>query len=202
MGRIVTALLMVVAALVTLVLDSARESFQLLLSIGAGTGLLYLARWFWWRVNAWSEVSAMASSFIVALGFFIARKNGVDVAEHISLLITVAVTTVVWISVTYLTPVTERSKLISFYRLVRPGGPGWRDVRAEAGVTAAPDSVAHSILGWVLGCLCVYSALFGAGSYIYGRMPQAIVWTVAFVGSGAWIIRLLQRPEPGDTSRA
>jgi SSS family solute:Na+ symporter len=202
MGRIVTALLMVVAALVTLVLDSARESFQLLLSIGAGTGLLYLARWFWWRVNAWSEVSAMASSFIVALGFFIGRKNGIMVPEHISLLITVAVTTVVWISVTYLTPPTDRAKLVSFYRLVRPGGSGWRAVRAEAGVTAAPDSVAHSILGWVLGCLCVYSALFGAGSYLYGRTPQAIVWTVAFVGSGAWIIRLLQRPEPGDTSRA
>jgi hypothetical protein len=133
----------------------------------------------------------MASSFAVAIGFFIAHKAGSDVPGHISLLITVAVTTVVWISVTYLAPVTDRAKLISFYKLVRPGGPGWRDVRAEAGVTAAPDSLAHSILGWVAGCLFVYSALFGAGSFVYGKTPQALMWCVAFLASGGalwWVL--------------
>jgi Na+/proline symporter len=201
-GRVVTAVLMVVAALLTYVLNSALESFKLILSIGAGTGLLYLARWFWWRVNAWSEVAAMASSFVVALGFFVAKKMGTGVADHVSLLVTVGVTTFVWIAATYLSPQTDREKLKSFYRLVRPGGPGWRAIRAETGVAAAPDSLAHAFLGWMLGCVFVYSALFGTGSIIYGRTSQAMVWGVTLVVSGVWLVRLLQRPEGGGTAPA
>jgi hypothetical protein len=200
-GRIVTALLMVVAAALTYVLDTAAESFRLLLSIGAGTGLLYLARWFWWRVNAWSEIAAMASSFAVALGFFIAGKNGATIPGHVSLLVTVAATSVVWIATAYLTPPTDRATLVSFYRLVRPAGPGWRDVRAEAGVAAAPDSLAHSFLGWIAGCAFVYAALFGTGSFIYGRIPQGLVWSVVFVVSGSLLIWVLSRAFP-STRRA
>jgi len=193
MGRIVTALLMVVAALLTYVLDTARESFELLLSIGAGTGLLYLLRWFWWRVNAWSEVSAMAASFAVSLGLFIARKNGLEMASHVSLIWTVAVTTVVWITVTLVTAPDDRKRLLEFYRLVRPAGPGWESIRTESGLPPSPDSIANSLLGWVLGCLFVYSALFGAGSYIYGRTGQALMWTVVFVVSAAGLWRLLPK---------
>lgn len=193
MGRLVTALLMVVAALLTYVLDTARESFELLLSIGAGTGLLYLLRWFWWRVNAYSEVAAMAASFLVSLGLFIARKNGLEMASHVSLLWTVGVTTAVWISVTLATAPTERSRLLSFYQLVRPSGPGWEGVRAETGLPPSPDSMANSVLGWVLGCLFVYSALFGTGSYIYGKTGQALVFTVVFIVSGVGLWRILGR---------
>jgi len=192
-GRIVTALLMIVAALLTYVLDTARESFELLLSIGAGTGLLYLLRWFWWRVNAWSEVSAMAASFAISLGLFIARKNGLEMASHVSLIWTVAVTTVVWITVTLVTAPDDRKRLLDFYRLVRPAGPGWESIRAESGLPPSPDSIAQSLLGWVLGCLFVYAALFGAGSYIYGRTGQALMWTVVFVVSAAGLWRLLPR---------
>ena len=192
-GRIVTALLMIVAALLTYVLDTARESFELLLSIGAGTGLLYLLRWFWWRVNAWSEVSAMAASFAISLGLFIARKNGLEMASHVSLIWTVAVTTVVWITVTLATAPDDRKRLLDFYRLVRPAGPGWESIRAESGLPPSPDSIAQSLLGWVLGCLFVYAALFGAGSYIYGRTGQALMWTVVFVVSAAGLWRLLPR---------
>jgi len=198
-GRIVTALLMIVAALLTYVLDTARESFELLLSIGAGTGLLYLLRWFWWRVNAWSEVSAMAASFAISLGLFIARKNGLEMASHVSLIWTVAVTTVVWITVTLVTAPDDRKRLLDFYRLVRPAGPGWESIRAESGLPASPDSIAQSLLGWVLGCLFVYAALFGAGSYIYGRTGQALMWTVVFVVSAAGLWRLL--PKLWGTSR-
>ena len=199
MGRIVTGLLMLVAAALTYVLDTARESFELLLSIGAGTGLLYLLRWFWWRVNAWSEVSAMAASFAVSLGLFIARKNGLEMASHVSLIWTVAVTTVVWISVTLATAPADRRRLLEFYKLVRPAGPGWESIRAESGLPPSPDSIANSVLGWVLGCLFVYSALFGAGSYIYGKTSQALVWTVVFVVSAAGLWRLL--PKLWGTSR-
>ena len=192
-GRIVTALLMVVAAGLTYVLDTARESFELLLSIGAGTGLLYLLRWFWWRVNAWSEVSAMAASFAVSLGLFIARKNGLEMASHVSLIWTVAVTTVVWIAVTLATAPADRRRLLEFYQLVRPAGPGWESIRAESGLPPSPDSIANSVVGWVLGCLFVYSALFGAGSYIYGRTGQALMWTVVFVVSAVGLWRLLPK---------
>src|SRR6185503_8105737 len=97
-GRLTTAALMVCAAFMTYALGTAKDAFELILSIGAGTGLLYLLRWFWWRISAWSEIAAMVSSFLVAVGFFIARKNGVEVSTEVSLLVTVGVTTVVWVA--------------------------------------------------------------------------------------------------------
>jgi len=192
-GRVVTALLMVCAALLTFALDTAKESFDLILSVGAGTGLIYLLRWFWWRINAWSEVAAMASSFVVAVGFFVARKAGHPVAAHLALITTVAVTTVVWIVVTYATRPVDRATLVAFYRLVRPAGPGWRDIRREAGVGPSPDSLPQNLLGWVLGCVFVYAALFGTGSVLYGKTAQAAVWIGLFVVSGVWLARLVPR---------
>ncbi len=190
-GRVVTALLMVAAAGLTFVLDSARESFQLLLSIGAGTGLLYLLRWFWWRINAWSEISAMICSFLLAAGFLVAQKSGTPVDPTIQLLLSVGITTAVWVAVTLLTAPTERGTLLSFFRLVRPAGPGWRAVQAEAGVPASPDSLPMAFLGWVLGCTAVYSALFGVGSLLYGRTTQGLIFIVVFVVSSGWLARLL-----------
>src|SRR5688572_12923376 len=108
-GRLVTALLMLLAALLTYVLDTARSSFELLLSIGAGTGLLYLLRWFWWRINAWAEIAAMVSSFGLAAAFFIAGQNGAPVASHVGLIINVLVTTLVWVTVAYAGPQTDRA---------------------------------------------------------------------------------------------
>ena len=128
-GRLTTALLMIVAALATYALSTSKQAFDLILSVGAGTGLIYLLRWFWWRVNAWCEVAAMVSSFLVALGFAIAARAGHAVPGHISLILTVASTTVVWVAVAYLTPPTDRTTLLSFYKLVRPAGPGWESIR-------------------------------------------------------------------------
>jgi Na+/proline symporter len=192
-GRLVTGLLMVVAAGITFVLETASASFQLLLSVGAGTGLLYLLRWFWWRVNAWCEIAAMASSFLIAIGFAVAAKSGYPVASHISLILTVAGTTLVWVTVAYMTPPTDRQTLVSFYKLVRPAGRGWDSVRAEAGVGPSPDSLSQSLLGWVLGCAFIYAALFGVGSALYGRTPQAVLWLVVFVVSGVGLLRILPR---------
>jgi Na+/proline symporter len=193
MGRITTALLMVAAALLTFALDTAKEAFDLILSVGAGTGLIYLLRWFWWRVNAWSEVAAMTSSFVVALAFFIAGKQGYHVASHVSLIITVATTTVVWIATAFLAPGTDRQTLLDFCRLVKPAGPGWKALRTEAGVTASPDSLPMALLGWVVGCLFVYAALFGTGSFLYGRTGQGLMWLAVFVVSGISLLRLVPR---------
>lgn len=193
MGRLVTAGLMLIAALLTYVLDTARESFELLLSIGAGTGLLYLLRWFWWRINAWSEIVAMGSSFVVALGLFVARKAGLAMESHVALILTVAITTVAWLAATFTTPPTDRATLTSFYQLVRPAGPGWDGIRQESGLPPSPDSFANSFLGWILGCLLVYSALFGSGSFIYGQTAQGLVWLAAFAVAVIGLSRLMPR---------
>jgi hypothetical protein len=192
MGRVTTAALMIAAAAMTYALGTAKEAFELILSIGAGTGLLYLLRWFWWRVSAWSEIAAMASSFVVALGFFIARKNGVAIAAHASLLATVAATTIVWVATTLIAPPTDRATLERFYALVRPAGPGWDPVRRSSGAAPSPDSLAHALVGWVCGCAFVYSALFGTGSLLYGRTPQFVFWLVVFVASGAGMLKVLR----------
>jgi len=192
-GRVTTALLMVCAASLTYALDTAKGAFDLILSIGAGTGLIYLLRWFWWRVNAWSEIAAMLSSFLVAVGFTVAAKSGHVVPSHVSLIATVLVTTMVWTSTALLTAPTARDRLVAFYRLVRPAGPGWADIRAEAGVGPSPDSLPQALLGWVMGVAFVYAALFGAGSFIYGRTSQALLWLVIFVVSGVGLLRLVPR---------
>jgi SSS family solute:Na+ symporter len=192
-GRIMTALLMLLAGLLTFALDSARETFDLLLSVGAGTGLIYLLRWFWWRINAWSEISAMASSFIVAVTFFVLQKSGMGLPPHLSLLATVAITTLVWVTVTLMTQPIDRATLVKFYRLVRPSGPGWKPVAAEAGQVSSGDNLPQALVGWILGCTFVYAGLFGTGSFIYGKTSQGLVWLGLFVVSGIGLIRLLPR---------
>lgn len=190
MGRLVTAALMVVAALLTLVLETARTSFDLLLSVGAGTGLLYLLRWFWWRVNAWSEIAAMASSFVVAVAFFVAGRQGAAIPSHVSLLISIGITTVIWIAATFLTRPTEPAVLVDFYRRVRPAGPGWRHVAAQAGA-GSPDSLRTALLGTVLGIAAIYGTLFGTGALLYGRGLQATLCLGIAAAATLWLARLL-----------
>ncbi len=199
-GRLVTALLMALGVLFTLALDNAKNAFNLLLSIGAGTGLIYLLRWFWWRINAWSEVSAMLSSFVVSVAFFVSAKLGHTAATTTVLLTTIAVTTVVWIAVTYCTPPVERSVLASFYARVRPAGPGWAKIRRECDLPASPDSMTLALAGWVLGLASVYGALFAAGAFVYGRPAQGLVWSAVAAAAvvGLLVIgRRLWRPAAG-----
>lgn len=197
-GRVMTVVLMILASLLTFILESAKASFDLMLSIGAGTGLIYLLRWFWWRINAWSEIAAMASSFGVAVYFFIRGKTGHPTPQHISLLVTIAFTTVAWLAVTYLTKPVEKEKLISFYRLVRPAGPGWKKIREEAALGPSPDSLTMSLLGWVSGCLFVYSALFGAGAFIYGRISLGIFWSLLLIISGVMLVKIISQMWSGS----
>ncbi len=190
-SRLVTAGLMLVAAGGVYLLTTAGEAFQLLLSIGAGTGLLYLLRWFWWRINAWSEIAAMGSSFLIAVGLLVAKKLGADIPSHLALVGNVAVTTIIWITVTFLTRPAGRETLVRFCRLVRPAGPGWREVRRGAGVEGSPDSLPQAFLGWSLGCLMVYAALFGTGSFLYGRPIQGWCCAALAATSAAGLWRLL-----------
>ncbi|MCU0635015.1 MAG: Na+:solute symporter [Gemmatimonadaceae bacterium] len=190
-GRLMTAVLMVIASGLTFVLETAGKSFQLLLAIGAGTGLLYLLRWFWWRVSAWCEIAAMGTSFVLAAVFFGLDKAGRPLDGTTTLLLSVAITTVVWVLVAYVGPQTDRTVLERFYALVRPAGPGWRAIRERAGLPASPDSMAQQLLGWVLGVGFVYAALFGSGSALQGHTQIALVWGVVFVVTGIGLVRLL-----------
>jgi Na+/proline symporter len=192
-GRMVTALLMVLAALFTLMLETARSGFDLMLSVGAGTGLLYLLRWFWWRINAWSEIAAMVSSFLLAAGFFLAQRQGMAIPSHVSLLIIVAITSTVWIAAAYLTAPTDRATLRKFYSLARPAGPGWRDIRAECPDTESPDDMSAAAIGWLAGIALVYGSLFGSGFLLLGQPVAGVVWVVVAVAGGVVLARMLPR---------
>ncbi|MCU0623916.1 MAG: Na+:solute symporter [Gemmatimonadaceae bacterium] len=192
-GRLVTAGLMVVASGMTFVLDSARAGFTLLLSIGAGTGLLYLLRWYWWRVNAPAEIAAMVGSFGVAVGFEVAKRSGLVVPDHVVLLLTVGATTAIWMTTAFVTQPTDAGVLLRFYELVRPPGPGWKPVAAQSSVGPSRDSLPLAMGGWVLGCAFVYSALFGVGSLLYGRTGAAVTFAVVCVASGIGVFAVLRR---------
>ncbi len=202
-GRLVTVLLMGLGVVFTLFLDNAKEAFTLLLSIGAGTGLIYLLRWFWWRINAWTEVSAMLASFVVAIGFFIAGKMGHAVSATDSLLVTIGVTTLVWICVTFLTPPADEAVLAAFYERVRPAGPGWARIRRKSGLPASPDSLPLALLGWVLGLACVYGTLFAAGAFLYGRPAEGAGWTAVTLAAAIALLatgRRLWAPTAGPAT--
>jgi SSS family solute:Na+ symporter len=194
-GRVATVGIFLGAALSVYLLDTAKDVFDVILQVGAGTGLLYLVRWFWWRVNAWSEIVAMVSSFLVSIGFLALRTQGVTFSTHVALIVTVAITTVCWVATAYLGPQTDRDVLVRFWTLVQPAGPGWKPIRelvgARSDAVADRDNIPLALLGWVAGCTSIWSALFAEGNYLYGRYAQAIALTVVFVISSAilgWIV--------------
>ncbi len=197
-GRLATILLFVAAGAMVFVLDTAKDSFDIILQVGAGTGLLYLVRWFWWRVNAWCEVNAMISSFVFSILLLVLRKFGVTVPTHYALILTVLVTTISWILTAFLGPQTDKEKLVAFYRKVRPFGPGWNCIRREAGLTgaeakAAGDSFPLALVGWVSGSLTIWSALFMVGNVLYGRWIYAGALLAVFVASGIVLIKVVNR---------
>jgi hypothetical protein len=198
-SRLVTAGLMLLAAAFMFLLTTAGAGFQILLSVGAGTGLIYLLRWFWWRINAWGEIAAMASSFALAVGIHLLRQGGLALSDHAALLVSVAATTVIWLAVTLLTPPVERSVLERFYEKVRPAGPGWAEIRRATGLPPSPDSLPQALLGWSLGCAFIYGALFATGNLLFGRVGLGLACALVAGASGFGLFRvlsgLLRRPE-------
>jgi len=179
-GRLVTVMLFFCASGTVYLLDTAKDAFDIILQVGAGTGLLYLVRWFWWRVNAWSEVVAMMSSFAVSAALLILNKNGMHFSTHVSLMITIAFTTVCWLVTAFVGPETDQKTLVEFYRKVRPFGPGWTHIREAAGISvdeakATGQNIPMALLGWVAGCTVIWSSLFTVGNFLYGRLNYAFM---------------------------
>lgn len=192
-GRLSSAALILVSSLLALALSDALQVFQIMLSVGAGTGLLFLLRWFWWRINAWSELAAMVISFGVSLAMaFLAPPEWSDAFR---LCLSVFITTAGWMLVTVLTPPTDRETLFEFVRRIDPAGPGWRRVRKEAaamGVELPPSRTAY--LGRAMLCIplsvaAIYASLFAIGCAVYGQWLQMAVLTSVALVSSLGIVR-------------
>jgi len=193
-GRFATVLLFLLSSSFVYLLENARDSFYLLQQVGAGTGLLYLVRWFWWRVTAWCEIVAMISSFGISVAFLILKKNGMEVATTQQFIITIGVTTVCWLATAYLGPQNEKAALVNFYQKVHPAGPGWGPIRAQAGVAVAEgDNMPLALVGWISGCIMIWSALFTVGNVLYGRTDYAAGLAVVFAASGYTVIRVVRK---------
>jgi solute:Na+ symporter, SSS family len=195
-GRLVTVGLFICASATVYLLDTAKDAFDVILQVGAGTGLLYLVRWFWWRVNAWCEIVAMASSFLISIALLLGRSS-IHLSTHQALLVTIAGTTICWLLAAYLAPPTDREVLINFYAKVRPAGPGWAPIHAAAeaaGVplTGTPDNIPMALVGWVAGCTMIWSALFTVGTLLYGRYATATLLFAVFVISGLVLLRIVR----------
>jgi len=191
-GRVSTVIMMLVAGFFALQLSNALQGFQILLQVGAGTGLIFILRWFWWRINAISEVVAMVVSFVVAVGL---QLGDFGLAAWQELLTGISITTLCWVSTAIMTSPADPETLKSFCRHINPGGPGWRhvyeDLRAD-GTTPASDpvNIPRGIVCMMLGCLAVYSVLFSTGFWIYGEALGGTVLAVTALAASAGIVRL------------
>jgi len=200
-SKVATCLLAVLGAAVSLVMTSVAGAWQLLLGVGAGTGAVYLLRWYWWRVNAWSEVSAMTAAALTTALLQI-KSGGVPLIHFSgndpdifakSLLFTVAVTSLVWLSVTFATDPEPQSKLLEFYKRVRPSAAGWKPIAA-----LAPDIIPvhdgwYNLMDWLLGCLMVYMTLFGIGKLLLGAPGVGTLFLAIAAASGYGIYWDLSR---------
>ncbi|WP_209330139.1 sodium:solute symporter family protein [Lunatimonas salinarum] len=220
-GRISTVIIMVIASVLALFLQNALSAFNLLLQIGAGTGLLFILRWFWYRVNPYSELTAMVISFLVALAFMMLENHQAKQIEtliaagmgreeaifeiqplktHIQLLLGVGITTITWVLVTVFTRPTPMETLERFYRRVQPGRIGWQKVILYAASQGRPipedalrTDVPNGILGMAVGSMAVYSCLFATGSWIYGNITSAWLLTVLALASSWWVVIIWKR---------
>jgi SSS family solute:Na+ symporter len=190
-ARISTLLLMVFAALLATQLRSALDGFNILLQIGAGTGLIFILRWFWYRVNAWSEISGMAVSFIIAI--YLKWIHPDDIPDHIKLVINVLITTVVWITVTLLTKSEDDQTLSKFYHRVRPHAVGWKAWLRKTNTPAHTEGrggFGTELMAMLTGCLMVYGFLFGIGYLIYGQTMNAVIFLGIGIVAGILLWRL------------
>jgi Na+/proline symporter len=169
-GRLFTVVSVILGAGLGLMLTSAGQAFNLLLMIGAGTGLIYILRWFWWRINAYTEIVAMVSSLLIA-GYFNFGDSGLEGWQKI--VIGACITTIIWVAATYLTPPDGEETLRKFVMKVNPGGPGW--AKYSQGTANEPWPVPNGILCMLFGCIAVYGFLLGVGQLIYGHIESGSI---------------------------
>ncbi|MBS4071500.1 sodium:solute symporter family protein [Algoriphagus aquatilis] len=194
-GRISTVLLMVLSAFLALAMSSALDAFQILLQIGAGTGLIFILRWFWWRINAYTEISAMAISFVVAIFFEVINPKlgliDIPVEEsYMKLIYSVSITTIGWLIVTFMTQPEKDEVLLSFYRKVTPASMGWKKLLDRYPAEKEEKGTLGKEIGLMItGTFMVYAALFSTGFFIYGKTMEGLIAAVIAVLGGLIIIK-------------
>ncbi len=177
-SRIATMLLMIVSVIVTLLITRISGAWEFIIECGAGVGLVLILRWFWWRINAWSEISAMITPFII---YPIITNLGIEFPD--TLLILVPSTTIIWLLVTFLTPPTDEAVLFSFYKKIHPGGFLWKKVYSKLPGIKSDGNFLRMFINWLFGVLLVYSILFGTGKLIFGYYIEFIVYLLAAIVS-------------------
>ena len=189
-GRISVIFLMIISSLIALVLNNALQLFQIILMFGAGTGSIFILRWFWWRINAWSEISAMICSGIISVLFEFTPIGEMIFSENLiqpyfKFPIVVLITTFVWVSVTFMTKPDDDETLIKFYEKTNPGGPGWKRIKTMSNLNnknLEKDWIVPSgILCMILGCFAIYSALFSTGYFIYGELVNGFIFLISTI---------------------
>jgi SSS family solute:Na+ symporter len=187
-SRVATFITMCLSIVVTYFMNRITSGWELVLTLGAGTGLVYILRWYWWRINAWSEIAAMSAALIVSIGLQWSGtfETATPIGFAQTMLTTVAIATAIWLAATFMTAPEPQSKLVEFYRRVRPPGPGWTEVAARAGMPhgASRERLAPGFLNWTLGIVVVYSALFALRELLFGTWPLALALSALAVVGG------------------
>lgn len=194
-SRVATLIIVLLSIVVTYYMNRITSGWELVMSLGAGTGLVYILRWYWWRVNAWSEIAAMACALIVSLGLRQLQVFDTSTPEGFAreILVTVGVTTAVWLSATFLTAAEPMQKLTDFYRNVRPAGPGWKPVNQSLGIPERTGEMLPNFLNWILGIVLVYAVLFSIGEILFGTWSKAILLIVIGAAAGTLMFWNLNR---------
>jgi Na+/proline symporter len=194
-SRLATLLIVLLSVVVTYYMNRITGGWELVMSLGAGTGLVYILRWYWWRINAWSEISSMAAALIVslALRYFDVFDSSTPAGFAQTILTTVGVTTLVWLAATFLSRPEPIEKLSSFYRRVHPAGPGWRRVAEANDLPERRSEIIPNLLNWALGVLLVYAALFAIGELIFGLWGRALLFIVIAAVCGSIMFWNLNR---------
>ena len=195
-GRFSVVILMIISSVIAILLTNALQLFDIILMFGAGTGSIFILRWFWWRINAWSEIAAMLSSGIISIALtneslFNLIFNDDGFPAYMKFPFIVLVTTSIWLIVTFITPADEKETLIKFYKKTKPGGPGWNKIKEHVTINDKKVEwiVPKGILCMIIGCVTIYSALFSTGYFIYGEIISALIFLLVTIVSGLFLFK-------------
>ena len=190
-GRLSVVILMIVSSIIAISLTNAYQLFDIILMFGAGTGSIFILRWFWWRINAWSEIAAMLSSGIISIALtnesiFNVLFNDNMLPAYMKFPFIVLVTTLIWLIVTFVTPSDDTDTLVKFYNKTKPGGPGWNIIKNNSGISNKKEGwiVPRGIICMIIGCISIYSALFSTGYFIYGEINSGLIFLLITIISG------------------
>jgi Na+/proline symporter len=199
-GRLATILLFLASAILALLLTNALQLFDFILMFGAGTGLIFILRWFWWRINAWSEIAAIFVSGIVSILFNmkvisnVLFGEGALMPEYMKFPMVVIITTTIWLLVTFVTPPESKKVLVDFYKKTTPGGPGWKKIIEDNHqIKNSKWLVPSGILAMILAMIMIYSLLFSTGYFIYGNIKLAIFLSVIVILAAYFLIRIWKK---------